>query len=80
MRNTSDLATAEIPGLPTWSTAPTGQRFTMQQQGYQGPKERDRCETCRFVCGGFPGHPLRCALGDFPVQRGGLCPQHLDQD
>lgn len=79
MRNAHDQVTAEIPGLPAHKKV-SPQQARILELGYQGPKERDRCETCRFVCGGFAGEPLRCSLGEFPVMRGGLCSQHLPED
>jgi hypothetical protein len=79
MRSTSDRQTAELDGLPPYAPAP-GQKLAMATQGYQGPKERTRCETCRFCAVTFLNpdslserEVRRCGVGDFPVKRGGLC-------
>lgn len=77
MRNPGDTQTAELEGLPPAQPNRSAQAVARAQQGYQGPKERTRCETCRYVMGGFDRDPLRCALGDFPVMRGGLCREWL---
>lgn len=76
MRCEHDTHTAELPGLPALPVKPprTTQAQRMQRMGYEGPKERARCETCLHAClANDDGYLIRCDLGDFPVLRGGLC-------
>lgn len=80
MRNPSDSKTIEVHGLSGYQVNRSEQKVRITQQGYQGPKERNRCEKCRYVMAqtSFPDtqyerHYLRCAVGDFPVLRGGIC-------
>lgn len=66
-----------LPGVPAAPVkAPrTTQAQRMHRMGYEGPKERPRCETCLHCClvEGEGYQLVRCDLGDFPVLRGGLC-------
>lgn len=74
MRCEHDTHTAELPGLPARPIRPprTTQPQRMQLMGYEGPKERKRCESCVHSWG--DSYPMiRCNRGDFPVHRGGLC-------
>ena len=82
MRCEHDTATAELPGVPPAPIKPprTTQAQRMERMGYTGPKERARCETCKFcdveVIGEdslYEVERRRCKLGEFPVLRGGLC-------
>lgn len=83
MRHETDTYTAELPGLPLLPAkqARTNVEMRMERKGYRGPRERQRCENCG-ACGITVLNPdglnerevLRCKDGDFPVQRGGICP------
>lgn len=76
MRCEHDTATAELPGIPPAPVKPTRttQAQRMNRMGYQGPKDRQRCETCLHSCfAADDSNLIRCELGDFPVMRGGLC-------
>ncbi len=82
-----DNDTFELPGIPP-APAPepkpqrTNQAQRMEGIGYLGPKVRERCESCKRCCLHIVNpdqsneyEALRCDLGDFPVHRGGICPQ-----
>lgn len=82
MLDPHDHATETIPGVPPLP-APvprTNQAQRRAELGYQGPKERPRCEACTY-CTLHIRNPdqlneeevLRCDQGDFPVHRGGMC-------
>jgi hypothetical protein len=89
MRDTKDKATAELDGLPEYQRK-IMDRDNMAKRaaalGYQGPKERPRCETCAN-CTVIVLNPdalnererHKCQLGAFDVQRGGICPKHRDR-
>ncbi len=82
MRCEHDTLTAELPGLPLLPVKPprTTQAQRIERMGYQGTKERPRCESCRN-CDIDYRNPnslyefevRRCTAGDFPVLRGGIC-------
>lgn len=80
MRDPADKATAELPTLPGYRLPPSqrdsaGKRA--RKQGYQGPKDRPRCETCTHVHAyTLAIERFRCVQGDFQVMRGGVCQRY----
>lgn len=77
-----DTQTMTIPGIPELPVKPvkTTQADRMQRMGYEGPKDRPRCESCLHSAFFYLNADslaevtlLRCQLGDFPVLRGGIC-------
>lgn len=76
MRCEHDTLTAELPGIPLAPVKPprTTQAQRIERMGYQGPKERKRCENCVYATWASDDlWAIRCDAGDFPVLRGGLC-------
>lgn len=82
MRCEHDTFTVELPGIAELPAKPpkTTQAERMQAMAYQGPKQRRRCESCRFSCIVYLNPDslavrelIRCSVGDFPVLRGGIC-------
>ena len=77
MRDDTDSATAELPGLPAYVAPLKRARDAaqMQSQGYRGPRDEARpmCANCHARQLGAPG-TLLCGVGGFPVGRGGWCP------
>lgn len=80
MRSPHDTTTAEIDALEPFTPSRSRIKLEVAAQGYKGPKERERCEVCRY-CMCDVRNPdtlmertyLRCAVGQFPVLRGGIC-------
>lgn len=62
-------------------TVENARRARMQRRlGYKSPTQRNCCETCsacRLVTGPddqvTDTTPVHCDVGNFPVERGGLC-------
>lgn len=82
MRCEHDTVTADLPGIEPLPIKPPRitQATRREQMRYEGLKTRPRCESCLYCCIKIvrpdqfdEGEQLRCDVGDFPVQRGGLC-------
>lgn len=82
MRCEHDTLTAELPGIPPAPVKPpkTTQAQRIERMGYQGPKERPSCHQCQHCRIDYRNpdslmefEVIRCAVGDFPIMRGGLC-------
>lgn len=88
MRDTTDQATAELQGYPAYhykAAERDNQGKRAAALGYQGPKERPRCETCQHVDiqvlnpdAMHEREIRRCKLGAFQVMRGGICSKHRE--
>ena len=82
MRSEGDTLTAELPGIPALPARPVKRNAADRKIAvvYQGPKERNRCETCAgfSIRAARPdsfdeGLSLRCGRHGFPVLRGSIC-------
>lgn len=73
MRDPTDHATAEIPGVEPPPAAPPPRLSIAERRagiGYMGPRQAPTCRHCQHR----PAEAMRCGLGDFPVELGGTCP------